>query len=96
MPSNQLLSDFQEMLRGISTGLVEQAQVERGSRWLEAFANEFPLAHLLLMNALYKTPADVMKVIGLLVPELKQYRKNEHVLIYIGKLQDELKGRRKP
>jgi hypothetical protein len=75
--------------------MIEQAQVEKGSRWIEALEGEYPLMHRLLMMTLYGEPRDVMKTLCMLVPALKEYRENPHVLAYVGKLQAELKGKRR-
>ena len=91
----QVLLDFQDLLKNVSTGMVEQAQVEKGSRWIEQLAVEYPLAHRLLMMTLYGEPRDVMKTLGMIIPGLREYRKNPHVLLYIEKLQAELRGKRK-
>jgi hypothetical protein len=89
-----VLDELQSDLQQIARGIVEQAQIDRGRHWLEAFTVEYPLAHKLLMNALYKSPADVLKILGLIVPEMRKFKGNEYVLKYIEKLQSELRRKK--
>lgn len=91
----QVLSDFQDLLKNVSTGMIEQAQIEKGSRWIEALEDEYPLAHRLLMMTLYGEPREVMKTLCMIIPALREYRQNPHVLAYVGKLQNELRGKKK-
>lgn len=89
-----MLEELQKDLKLAAEGIIEQAQIDRGSKWIEAFANEYPVAHAILISALYKEPEDVMKFLCVLVPDLRQYRQNEYALKYIRLLQDELRGKR--
>lgn len=89
-----MLEEFTALLRQVAEGMIEQAQVERGARWLDNLAQEYPVAYGLLNSALYKTPKDVMKFLCMIVPELRQFKNNAHVLDYISKLQKELRGNR--
>ena len=89
-----MLEELTDDIRQMAQGIVDRAQVERGAKWIEAFAREYPMAHGLLISALYKTPRDVMKFLCMIVPELRQFKNNEHALRYIAALQEELRGKR--
>lgn len=89
-----MLEELSKDIRLAAEGIIEQAQVDRGSQWIEAFANEYPVAHGILISAIYKEPKDVMKFLCVLVPELRQYRNNPHALKYIALLQEKLRGKR--
>ena len=88
-----MLEELTSDIRQVAQGIVDRAQIERGAGWINAFANEYPLAHGLLISSLYKTPKDVMKFLCMIVPELRRFKGNEHVLRYIAALQEELRGK---
>ena len=88
-----MLEELTGDIRQAAQGIIEQAQIERGAKWIGAFAREYPMAHGLLISALYKTPKDVMKFLCMIVPELRPFKGNEHVLRYIAALQKELRGK---
>jgi hypothetical protein len=84
---NDLLTD----LRASAQGIADTALIERGAGWIRELEKEFPLAHRLLMSALYKEPSDVLEALIKLQPGLIQLRGNERVLEYIGQLQGKLR-----
>jgi hypothetical protein len=91
MPFEELTAD----LRLIAEGIVDEAQVTRGAKWIEQLAVEYPVAHGLLISALYKEPKDVVSFLCVIIPELRPHRKNKHVLRFIKSLQTELHRGRK-
>ncbi len=92
---SETLEQLKADLSSVSQGMINQAMIERGAGWIKALANEFPIAHGLLMASLYGKPTTVMNLLCIVVPDLKPYRKNGKVLEYVGKLQDELRGKRR-
>lgn len=89
-----MLEELSQDIKRAAEGIIEQAQIERGAQWIEAFANEFPVAYKILMATLYQEPKDVLRFLSVLVPDLRQYRHNEYVLKYIAMLQEEIRGKR--
>lgn len=87
-----MLEDLINLLREAANGMVTQASIDRGANWITAMKSEFPLAHTLTINLLYKEPKDVMGTLALLQPNLYQYRKNPHALEFISRLQAKLRG----
>ena len=87
-----MLDQLRTDLQSVAQGIVEQAQVERGSRWIKALEVEHPAVYRLLMAFLDKEPKDVMASLCAMWPDLKELRRNKHVLKYIGLLQQELRG----
>ncbi len=92
---SETLEQLKADLSSVSQGLINQAMIERGAGWIEALANEFPVAHGLLMASLYGEPSTVMNLLCIAMPELRPYRRNGKVLEYVGKLQGELRGKRR-
>lgn len=90
-----VLEQLKTDLSSVAQGMVNQAMIERGAGWIEALAAEYPVAHGLMIASLYGEPTTVMNLLCIVVPELKPYRKNDKVLAYVGKLQNELRGKKK-
>jgi hypothetical protein len=89
-----MLEELADDIREAARGVIERAQVERGAAWIDAFGDEYPVAHGILIASLYQEPKDVMRFLCVLVPELRPFKGNEHVLKYIALLQKELRGTR--
>jgi hypothetical protein len=85
-----LLNDLQAS----SQQVLDDAVVERGAGWIRQLEFEFPLAHQVLMSALYKEPGDVLNALAAMNPDLHSLKGNELVLNYVGRLQLVLRGDR--
>jgi hypothetical protein len=83
-------------LNQAAQGLIDEAMINRGAGWIEAMAEEFPIAHKILMELLYGTPEEILDGLAMMSPDLAPLKRNPHVLEYVGQLQEKLiKGKRK-
>jgi hypothetical protein len=87
------MEELLALLREVSTGMINQASIDRGAKWIEAMKFEFPIAHKLVMGFLYKSPGDVLATLGSINPGFKQFRHNAHAVEFIRKLQESLRGK---
>ena len=87
-----MLEDFQTILREVSEGLVTEAHITRGAKWIEAMKREFPLAHVVLMGLLYKQPSEVLDSLARFNSVVLEFKQSPAALAYIGELQKRLRG----
>lgn len=91
-----MLEDFLKLLSdATSKDTIDTAMLARGSAWIEALQQEFPLAHALITGLVYKTPREVLTSLAVFQPDIKPYVGNEHALAYVAALQTKLRGNRK-
>jgi len=91
-----MLEDLLNIFREVSAGMVSDAQVTRGAKWIEAMQREFPLAAVVLDGLLYKTPEQVLESLARFNPVASSFKDNAAALEYIGELQKRLRGKQQP
>ena len=74
--------------------IVDQAMVERGARWLEDFAAQYPRVHELIMSLLDNQPETVIDALAAINPNLRHLRESQDALNYVGLLQERLRNRK--
>ena len=94
---DQLIAD----LKLASSGLLNQAMIDRGSGWIESLKADYPLAHRLLIGVLYKEPSEVLDALCKMQPHLREHLSNgrgwnDSALAYVTALQKRLRGEDKP
>lgn len=85
---SELTSDFQKA----SKGMLDDALVNRGAKWIEALRKESPYVYGLITAFLRESPEKVLHALIPLLPELSTLRgeQRQFALKYIGLLQEKL------
>lgn len=89
-----MLDELLELVKSVSTGMVEQAKVERGAKWIEAMGREYPIVHRILKGVLYERPEKVLDALASWNDGFASLRRNPHALEYIRQLQLRVRGKR--
>lgn len=83
-----IVSDLQEAARGVVT----DAMINRGARWIDALEVEFPTFHKMLLSVLYDTPEGVLDKLAVINRDFEPLRRNPFALEYVRQLQLKLRG----
>lgn len=87
---NLILDTLLNELKHAARGIVDQAAIERGSRWIEQLEVESPFWHAILMSFLYKSPDEVFDALGAFYPDVLEFKKSQAAKDYINGLQKRL------